>query len=54
MSHTLVNLVKDHEFMSEGYYLHQYEAFWEVQSKVTRAYVQSGQYHIISYHRGEL
>ena len=25
---TLVNLVEDHEFISEEYYLHWYEAFW--------------------------
>ena len=29
MSPTLVNLVKDHGFISEEYYLNGYEAFWE-------------------------
>ena len=28
MSPTLVNLVEDHGFISEAYYLHRYEAFW--------------------------
>ena len=28
VSPTLVNLVEDHEFISEKYYLHWYEAFW--------------------------
>ena len=46
MSPTLVNLVEDHGFTDE-YYLHWYETFWEAQSKVTRAYAQSGQYHTI-------
>ena len=29
------------------YYLHWYEAFWEVQNKVTRLYAQSGEYDTI-------
>ena len=28
MSPTLVNLVKDHEFITEEYYLNWYESFW--------------------------
>ena len=32
-----VNLVEDRVFISGEYYLHWYEAFWEAQSKGTRA-----------------
>ena len=46
MSSTLVNLVEDHEFISEEYYLHWCEAFLE-EAQSMRAYAQSGQYHII-------
>ena len=28
MSPTLINLVEDHEFISEESYLHWYETFW--------------------------
>ena len=41
------NLGNDHGFIIKKYYLHWYEVFWEVQSKVTRAFAQSGQYHTI-------
>ena len=47
VSHTLINLVEDHEFISEEYYLHWYETFREAQSKAMRAYDQSRQYHTI-------
>ena len=47
VSPTLANLGNDHEFISEEYYLHWYEAFWEAQSKVMRGYAQNGQYHTI-------
>ena len=48
VSPTLVNLVEDHGFISEEYYLNWYETFrGEAQSKVMRAYAQSGQYHTI-------
>ena len=43
----LVNLVEDHGFISEEYYLHWYETSWEAQNKAMRAYTQSEQYHII-------
>ena len=45
MNPTLVNLVEDHGFISEEYYLHWYEAFWKAQSKPMKT--QSGQYHTI-------
>lgn len=41
----LVNLVEDHRFISEEYYLH-IRTFGEVQNKATKAYSQSGQYHM--------
>ena len=37
----------DHGFIIKEYYLHWYETFWEAQSKITRVYVQSRQYHTI-------
>ena len=33
--------------MIKEYYLHWYEILWEPQSKATRAYAQSQQYHTI-------
>ena len=47
MSLTLVNLVEDHRIISEEYYLHWSEAFWEAESKAMRAYAHRGQYHTI-------
>ena len=47
MKVTTVNLGNDHEFIIKEYSLHWFEPFWEAQSKVTRAYAQSGQYHTI-------
>ena len=44
MSPTLVNLVEDHGFVSEKYYLHWYEVFGEA----VRAYTQSGEHHAIA------
>ena len=42
MSPTLVNLVEDHEFISEEYYFYWYKIFWG--SSKQRIYVQNGQY----------
>ena len=61
MSPTLVNLVEDHGFISEKYYLHtgmmpfelDMMPFEEAQSKAMRAYTQSGSKWIIPYHCGE-
>ena len=46
MSPTSVNLVEDHGFIREEYYLHWYETFWKTQNKSMRAYAR-GQYHHI-------
>ena len=45
MSPTWVNLVEDHGFISEEYYLHWYEAFWGSPKQSHEA--QSGQCHTI-------
>ena len=50
MSPTLVNLVEDHEFISEEFYLHWYEAFWG-SPKESHESLRSKW--IISYHCGE-
>ena len=47
MSPTLVNLVEDHGFISDEYYLQWMRSFGEAQNKAMRAYAQSGQYHTI-------
>ena len=44
---TSANLGNDREFIIKEYYLPWYEAFWGNQSKGTRVYAQSGQFHII-------
>ena len=36
-----------HGFINKQYYLYCYKAFWKTQSKATRAYAQSRQYHTI-------
>ena len=46
-SPTSTNLGNDREFIIKEYSLHWGQTFWEAQSKATRAYAQSGQYHII-------
>ena len=46
-SPTSTNLGNAHAFITKEYSLHWDEAFWEAQSKVMRAYAQSGQYHTI-------
>ena len=47
-SHTLANLGNDHGFISKEYIFIGMRFFWEAQSKVMRAYAQSGQYHTIA------
>ena len=46
-SSTSANLGNDRGFIIKKYYLHWCETFWEAQSKDTRAYSQSEQYHTI-------
>ena len=45
MSPTLTNLGNGHRFISKEYISIGMRSFREVQSKITRAYVQNGQYH---------
>ena len=47
MSPTLANLEDDHRFISKKYISIGMRLFREAQSKATRAYAQSGQYHTI-------
>ena len=47
MNPTLVNSVKDHEFISEEYSSIGMRPFEEAQSKAMRAYALSEQYHTI-------
>ena len=44
---TLTNLGNDHGFIIKKYFLNGMRPFGGTQSKTTRAYVQSGQYHTI-------
>ena len=44
----VANLVNDHGFIINKYYLYWYEVFWETQSKPMRAYAQSGQYQTLA------
>ena len=46
MNPTLANLRNDHEFISKEYISIDMRPFGEAKSKATRAYAQSGQYHI--------
>ena len=50
MSPTLVNLVEDHGFISEEYYLHWYEAFWGSPKQSHESLCSKW---TISYHCGE-
>ena len=46
-SPTSVNLGNDHEFIIKEYSQHWLMPFGQAQSKIIRAYAQSGQYHTI-------
>ena len=49
VSPTLVNLVEDHRFISEEYYLYWYETFWGSPKQSHESfYAQSGRYHTSS------
>ena len=50
MSPTLVNLVENHGFISEEYYLYWYEAFWESPKQSHESLCSKW---TISYHCGE-
>ena len=44
----MTNLGNDHEFINKKYISIAMRPFGDAQSKVTRAYAQSGQYHTIT------